>query len=289
MASKFDTSSINVPSLGRPSTVVQVHEGKAGLFGNVSAANPLPVSDFVSNVWLGNNPDVTAFTVRGRNLALSLDTKELLWAPSSAFTYLTAAETMDIVSDSTDDDEGGTGCLTILVEGLDANYDNINEIVTMDGTTPVVTVLSYIRLKRLVALTAGSGERNVGTITATASSAATLQEQMDPLVGVSMSAKYTVPAGHTSHVLKAEFNAARISGGQQPHILFEGEGRSGGPPAAWVTTFDKVFDTSQGSDMDVEASTPGPFGAKTDLEVSATSDLAGAAARIRIYLIEIKD
>ena len=43
----------------------------------------------------------------------------------------------------------GTGARTVLIEGLDENYDIQSETVTMDGTTNVVTTNTYIRLFRM--------------------------------------------------------------------------------------------------------------------------------------------
>lgn len=76
-----------------------------------------------------------------------------------------AAEALNIVSSSTADAAAGTGTRTIRVEGLDANGKYVQETFTMNGTTPVVSTSTWLRVLRAFGLTAGSGGTNAGAIT----------------------------------------------------------------------------------------------------------------------------
>ena len=64
---------------------------------------------------------------------------------------------MDCVSASVEDAAAGSGLASIRLFGLDANYDEIEEVVALNGTTPVVTTQSFLRVHRVWGVTAGSG------------------------------------------------------------------------------------------------------------------------------------
>jgi len=83
---------------------------------------------------------------------------ETVWIGSSGvYAFPTVAAVMKISSSSTDDDAAGTGARTVLVDGLNANYERVTEIVSLDGQTQVDTTNSYIRVNKMIVLTAGSG------------------------------------------------------------------------------------------------------------------------------------
>lgn len=72
--------------------------------------------------------------------------------------------TVDVASDSTDDDSGGTGLLTLLLIGLDDNGVAQSEIITMDGQTEVTSSNTYSAVHAWRGLTYGSGEKSAGNI-----------------------------------------------------------------------------------------------------------------------------
>lgn len=120
-------------------------------------------------------------------------TTEDIWEMGGTEIYLTSAETMDIFSDSANDTNLGTGANTLTIVGLDNDYNQIDEIVTLNGTTPVTTVNSYIRVNDMFILTSGSSETNEGTITCVASIAATDHSTILPEIGRSLKAQFTLP------------------------------------------------------------------------------------------------
>ncbi len=119
------------------------------------------------------------------------------WDDPSNLIYLASAETMDISSTSANDTLAGTGARVVFIQGVDANYDQIQEVVLMNGTTPVTTVQSFLRVNTFLNVVAGSGTINEGRISAIASTAGTLQSFFDPGVGSTFSLHFTVPAGKT--------------------------------------------------------------------------------------------
>jgi hypothetical protein len=111
-------------------------------------------------------------------------------------TLLTSAETMNIVSTDVNDTSAGTGARTITIVGLDENYNRITENVTLNGTSNVLTSKSYLRVGRMLVISAGSGLTNAGEITATASSSGEVQDVVPELGGISSQCALTVPADH---------------------------------------------------------------------------------------------
>lgn len=70
-----------------------------------------------------------------------------------------------MLSDSVNDTAAGTGARTVFISGLDSNYDVISETVTLNGTSAVQTVRSYLRVNSFLIMSAGSGKTNAGSIT----------------------------------------------------------------------------------------------------------------------------
>lgn len=124
--------------------------------------------------------------------------------------YPTSAATVSIVSASTADTAAGTGARTVEIQGLDGNYEELTEVVTMNGTAAVSTTASFIRVFRMRVVTAGSGETNAGNITATIGSnvARILAGQGQTLMAI-----YTVPKGKTAFFMKFQGSISKSQEG----------------------------------------------------------------------------
>ena len=213
-----------------------------------------------------------------------------MWEENDTKSYLTTGETMNIVSTSADDDsDDRTGARTVLITGLldDGAYTEASEVVLLQGVTPVATVNSYLRINGMVVLTAGSNGNNAGTITATASTAGTVQSHMDTGEGIQQGAHYTVPGGKVLVILRVEFNAAKLSGGGNPVVEFIGEARRLGviANAAWVQVMDRKLDTAVQDQLEVDQPVGPVIPAGTDLRVRANTDTNNTEARCRLYCV----
>ena len=89
---------------------------------------------------------------------------ETIWAEGGLYSYLTAATVLKVSSSSTDDTSAGTGARTVELSGLDADYNEISDLVTLNGQTPVNTTKLFLRINRMVVRSAGSGGVNAGVI-----------------------------------------------------------------------------------------------------------------------------
>ena len=93
------------------------------------------------------------------------------------FVAPTVAQKHLIASDSPDDNGNppGVGARTICVYGLTAwDEPEANEIITMNGTTDVLTTKDYVFIHRLEVLTKGGALACVGNISATAQADGTI-------------------------------------------------------------------------------------------------------------------
>ena len=143
----------------------------------------------------------------GYNAAVGAAT-ETIWEQGGLYAYPASATVMTVSSSSTDDTAAGTGARTVEVFGLDADYKEINEVVTLNGQTAVSTTKSYLRINRGIVRSAGSGGANEGTLyagtgTVTAGVPAniylTINGDGD---NQTLMALWTVPAGYTAFLTK---------------------------------------------------------------------------------------
>ncbi len=167
----------------------------------------LSSTSFSLDVALGKVPGVRGETRSGFNDTITNDPEDI-WTPGGVLVYPTSADTLDIVSDSAADaDPAGTGARTMLVEGLDANFDEIEEIISLNGLTTVVTVNSYLRIHDLTIVTAGSNGSNEGEIDAFATTSGNIQNQIIVGANHSLSMAYTIPNAKTGAFTNISFSA----------------------------------------------------------------------------------
>lgn len=93
-----------------------------------------------------------------------VDAAEDIWDGGGDYPWPSAAATTTIESSDTSDTSAGTGARTVKVYGLDANYLQISETVTLNGTSQVTLANDYLRLHRAKVLTAGSNGINAGNL-----------------------------------------------------------------------------------------------------------------------------
>lgn len=146
------------------------------------------------------NPDVNA-------------TEETIWEQGGNYVWPTAASIMYVSSSDANDTNGGTGANKVKVFGLDANYLEIEEEVSLNGQTQVATTKSYLRVYRMYVSLAGSGGTAAGTvyIASSGASAGVPTGTVYANLGIANQTQlgvYTVPAGRTLYLDDINFTAA---------------------------------------------------------------------------------
>ena len=146
------------------------------------------------------------------------DSLETIWAEGGLYSYLSAATVLKVSSSSTADTSAGTGARTVELFGLDADYNEINETITLNGQTAVNTTKEYLRINRMIVRSAGSGEQNAGVIyagtgTVTTGVPANVYASVNGVTGTNQSlmALWTVPAGYTAYLLQYDISNGTTS------------------------------------------------------------------------------
>jgi hypothetical protein len=184
------------------------------------------------------------------------NSKETIWSQGGLYAYPPSASVMTVSSSNTNDTSAGTGARTVEVFGLDTDYNEISEVVTLNGQTPVNTAKSYLRINRGIVRSAGSGEQNAGIIYA-GTGTVTLGVPVNIYLTIdgqgdnqTLMCLWTVPANYTAFLVKMS-----LSTGTPYGEVFQAKER--------FTLTDGVHDQLYVY--------PTPFAEKSDIEMRAFS------------------
>lgn len=192
-----------MPNYGKVSSVTQ-----RGLYEPFELQVSRGQIAFHRNVTVfGFNPDVDT-------------TQVSVWPLPSLITFPSSALQMTVSSSSANDTSAGTGARTIVVQGLDADYNEVSETVTMNGQTAVTMTAALIRVNYAYVVTAGSGNSAAGNIyigtgTVTSGVPATVYDIIKLDYNNTTTGSYTVPAGYTAYVSQGLFSTGQASGSTQ--------------------------------------------------------------------------
>jgi hypothetical protein len=123
-----------------------------------------------------------------------------VWENATDYVYPVAATVMNLAGSSGD-------TAKILINGLDANYLAISEILTLNGTTPVPTTKSYLRVNSMN-VTVGSATNPAGVVTLKNLANSVIYAQINTGVGRTQMAIFTVPAGFTFFLSRINVNTS---------------------------------------------------------------------------------
>lgn len=165
--------------------------------------------DAILRATLGREPGMNVVRQFGYNPAVGNGAVETIWDQGGLYVYDSAATTMYVSSSSTDDDGTsspiGSGATSVIVEGLNANWETVTEIVTLNGQTGVQIPTDLIRVRVMSALAGtNAGDLYVGTEAApTVGVPAAGNVRAKALIGhgESMTGIYSVPANRTAIML----------------------------------------------------------------------------------------
>lgn len=142
---------------------------------------------------------------------------ETIWQQGGLYSYPPSASTMTVSSSDTNDTSAGTGARTVQIAGLDGDYNEVSETITLNGQTAVTTTISFIRVNRALVLTAGSGEANagiiyVGTGTVTLGVPANVYTTINgDGTNQSLQAFWTVPANYDAYIHQTNISTGNSS------------------------------------------------------------------------------
>ena len=195
-------------------------------------------------------------------------------AETTLYPWDTAAGTLSVVSSEDVDADGDIGTHTIIVEGLDTNYNPISESFTLSGETETGEgAVTFHRVNRAY-ITAGG--TNVGKIQI--KNGTVVVAEIAVGMGQTQMCVYTIPAGKTGYL-------TRVAASSSKNISTI--------VALFQRPFGKIFIRSASSmalyqnNQDISFDVPIPFTEKTDLDLrqigSANNTLA---ADFNIILVD---
>ena len=125
------------------------------------------------------------------------------------FPFFTAAHPIQVVSASANDTSAGSGAQEVTLTGLDANYNFLQETLEMNGTTPVVTAHSFLRINKAEVTESGTfNSPNAGDITVSQQGGTNVQGIIRAGFGIMASGVYTVAANMSAIVTLVQFSMA---------------------------------------------------------------------------------
>jgi len=197
------------------------------------------------------------------------------WEVAGAYTYPASAATMKLASSvNTGADLSGT---TILITGLDANYNVITESLALTGTTAVDTTKSFLRINSMQ-VTAGAP---TGTITLKNAAGSATYAQINPSIGRSQAAIYTVPAGYTFYLSRIDAYTS-ANGSSADWVQYRNVATS----STGVTTLSQQAPFTNW--YHAQRVMPRPFAEKTDIQLQAKTSANTYAVSIAAegYLVK---
>jgi hypothetical protein len=177
---------------------------------------------------------------------------------------------MDLVSTSTSD------TMDILVKGLDANYNEISETVTLTGTVAVTTSASFLRINSAIIL---SGS-NVGGITI--SNGGTTYGFIEAELGTTQSCIYTVPADRSLYLFRIDFNSATVN----PNKYLTVRNKLRSDTGRILHVAEATFATSQ---VSYDRQVPFKITEKTDFQFQAKSSSGTNEVAVFVEAVQVKN
>lgn len=175
-----------------------------------------------------------------------------LWENATAYTYPVSATVMNLAGSNGD-------TASILITGLNSSYELQSETLNLNGTTPVPTTKSYLRINSM-AVTVGSATNPAGVVTLKDLTNTTIYAQINAGVGRTQAAIYTVPAGYTFYLSRVDGNTS-LNGNN--YCTYRN--RSASPTGVVTLTQQAPFAIS----YNAQRVMPRPFIEKTDIQLQA--------------------
>ncbi len=228
----------------------KISVGPDGTAVDCSKAAPMPILDPLLQIALGNVTGLAAVNYFGRTTNADAGVATDLWdlahdaTPVLILVAPTAARIHQIVSSSTDDDGSpvGVGARTIRLWGLKTwSTAESSEDITMNGTTNVPTVNTYVFINRMEVLTFGGTSVNVGIIKATADTDSTKTIQIAASEGETHSAIYAWSSLQTAYVMNYWASLNRTVSGSLDALLLANIAADNGEEDLFTTKHRRGF------------------------------------------------
>lgn len=190
--------------------------------------------------------------------------EETIWDVGGLYAYPSSAVTMTATSSSGATDEN----VEVTIQGVDTNYDELSETVTLNASGTATTSGSFLRVYR--AFVSG-GTASAGNISIT--NGGTTYAYLSAADQQSLMAMWTVPAGYTAYLFQIDTTAFTVQNNKVATIRMLTREVNG------VFRTQNKFDLFQGS-YHQDITCPQPIPEKTDIEFRAIADSSNADLRV---------
>ncbi len=251
------------------------------------AAISVRPTDYHYEVALGLRQGASHWDIWGNNTDIDIGTEIVRSLAGTTPSTITAATTFTFVSSSANDTSAGTGARSLVVYYLDSNRVAQIGVVTLNGTTPVVSAFSGLAINRISIYLAGSGQTNAGTITCTETTGGVAVAEIRVGEGTNQSTVFYSQVSSTILINGVEINIIKPSGGTAPIVTIKGWVFSFVSNAKYLV-YSETQDTSVSQDFHGNIGHPFPVGEKSIFWFEATTDQNNTQVSIRYSLIENK-
>jgi hypothetical protein len=190
--------------------------------------------------------------------------EETIWDVGGIYAYPSSAVTMTATSASGATDSG----VKVTIQGLDTNYAELSEEVTLNASGTATTTGSFLRVYRafVSGSTAAAGDISITNSSTTYASVDSDEQQ-------SLMALWTVPAGYTAYLFQIDTTAFTVQNNKVATIRMLTREVNG------VFRTQNKFDLFEGS-YHQDITCPQPIPEKTDIEFRAIADSSNADLRV---------
>lgn len=192
------------------------------------------------------------------------DVEETIWDVGGLYAYPSSAVAMTATSSSGATDEN----VEVTIQGVDTNYAELSETVTLNASGTATTTGSFLRVYR--AFVSGS-TASAGNITIANSS--TTYAYVSAADQQTLMALWTVPAGYTAYLFQIDTTAFTVQNNKVATIRMLTREVNG------VFRTQNKFDLFEGS-YHQDITCPQPIPEKTDIEFRAIADSSNADLRV---------
>lgn len=246
-----------------------------------------PFNEYKYKVGLGQIANATTVNKWGFNQDVDSGAEEIIAAHGGTPTIMTTADTLDCVSTSSQDAVGGTGASLILITGIGADFLSQEEYVTLTGVTPVTTSNTWLGVNRVVVITSGSNDANVGTITIDDTANTVGVQASIPINGsVTQQAMYHTQVGYTLMLDWLFLNCRKNAGGGVPRVEIKGYSYSRVTDTTYLI-FEEDIDTNTENTVQLTPTQPFIVGGREVIYFTANTSVNDTIVNCRFSGIEV--
>ena len=190
--------------------------------------------------------------------------EETIWDVGGLYAYPSSAVTMTATSSAGASDED----VEVTIQGLDTNYAELSETVTLNASGTATTTGSFLRVYRAFVSSSSASSGNISITNSSTTYAYISIADQQTLMAI-----WTVPAGYTAYLFQIDTTAFTIQNHKVATIRMLTREVNG------VLRTQNKFDLFEGS-YHQDITCPQPIPEKTDIEFRAIADSSNADLRV---------